>query len=89
MIKNDDLKGVIAKNGMFEFDIEKLMEVMLNKNRDFSSDEIQIIIDKLHIKNSAEIFCYWVTLKDTNYSECGERLCLFKNISLWEFLNGF
>ena len=58
MIKNDDLKGVIAKNGMFEFDIEKLMEVMLNKNRDFSSDEIQIIIDKLHIKNPAEIFCY-------------------------------
>ena len=58
MIKNDDLKGVIAKNGMFEFDIEKLMEVMLNKNRDFSSDEIQIIIDKLHIKNPAEVFCY-------------------------------
>lgn len=58
MIKNDDLKGVIAKNGMFEFDIEKLMEVMLNKSRDFSSDEIQIIIDKLHIKNAAEIFCY-------------------------------
>ena len=58
MIKNDDLKGIIAKNGMFEFDIEKLMEVMLNKNRDFSSDEIQIIIDKLHIKNPAEIFCY-------------------------------
>ena len=58
MIKNDDLKGVIAKNGMFEFDIEKLMEIMLNKSRDFSSDEIQIIIDKLHIKNAAEIFCY-------------------------------
>ena len=58
MIKNDDLKGVIAKNGMFEFDIEKLMEVMLNKSRHFSSDEIQIIIDKLHIKNAAEIFCY-------------------------------
>ncbi len=58
MIKNDDSKGIIAKNGMFEFDIEKLMEVMLNKNRDFSSDEIQIIIDKLHIKNPAEIFCY-------------------------------
>lgn len=58
MIKNDDLKGIIAKNGMFEFDIDKLMEIMLNKNRDFSSDEIQIIIDKLHIKNPAEIFCY-------------------------------
>lgn len=58
MIKNDDLKGVIAKNGMFEFDIDKLMEIMLNKNRDFSSDEIQIIIDELHIKNPAEIFCY-------------------------------
>ena len=45
MIKTNELRGVIAKNGY-----EKM------KNGVFGSNEIQIMIDRLHIEDPVSIF---------------------------------
>lgn len=62
MIRTDDLKGIIAKNGMSQSDVAKLIGVTPKtfytkmKTGVFGSDEIQIMIDKLHIENPTDIF---------------------------------
>lgn len=62
MIKTDDLRGVIAKNGYSQSDIAKMIGITPKtfydkmKNGVFGSDEIQIMIDNLHIDDPIAIF---------------------------------
>lgn len=62
MIRTDELKGIIAKNGLSQVKVAKMIGItpktFYEKMRIgvFGSDEIQIMIDKLNIKNPAEIF---------------------------------
>lgn len=62
VIKTDELRGVIAKNGYSQSDIAKMIGVTPKtfyekmKNGVFGSDEIQIMIDNLHIDDPLEIF---------------------------------
>ena len=61
-IKTDDLRGIIAKNGLSQTDVAKMIGVTPKtfyekmKNGVFGSDEIQIMIDELHIENPMPIF---------------------------------
>ena len=62
MIKTNELKGEIAKNGLSQSDVAKMIGVTpktyyekMNKGV-FGSDEIQIMIDELNIENPLEIF---------------------------------
>ena len=62
MIKTNELRGIIAKNGLSQSDVaikigitpKTFYEKM--KNGVFGSDEIQIMIDELHIENQESIF---------------------------------
>lgn len=51
MIKTDELRGIIAKNGLSQTDVAKMIGVTPKtfyekmKNGVFGSDEIQIMID--------------------------------------------
>ena len=62
MIKTDELRGIIAKNGLSQTDVAKMIGITPKtfydkmKNGVFGSDEIQIMIDELHIDNPIEIF---------------------------------
>lgn len=62
MIKTDELRGVIAKNGYSQSDIAAKIGVTPKtfyekmKNGVFGSDEIQVMIDELHIENPIPIF---------------------------------
>ena len=62
MIKTDELRGIIAKNGLSQTDVAKMIGVTPKtfyekmKNGVFGSDEIQIMIDKLHIEDPMPIF---------------------------------
>lgn len=62
MIKTDELRGIFAKNKKTQTDIAKMIGVtpktfyMRMKNGVFGSDEIQIMIDELHIENPIDIF---------------------------------
>lgn len=62
MIKTDDLRGIIVKNGLSQTDVAKMIGVTPKtfyekmKNGVFGSDEIQIMIDELHIENPMSIF---------------------------------
>lgn len=62
MIKTDELRGIIAKNGLSQSDVAKMIGVAPKtfyekmKNGVFGSDEIQIMIDELHIDNPMPIF---------------------------------
>lgn len=62
VIKTDELRGVIAKNGYSQSDIAKMIGITPKtfyekmKNGVFGSDEIQIMIDNLHIDNPIAIF---------------------------------
>ena len=49
MIKTNELRGKIAKNGLSRSDVALKIGV-------FGSDEIQIMIDLLNIDNPADIF---------------------------------
>ena len=57
MIKTDELRGIIAKKGLSQTDVAKMIGVTPKtfyekmKNGVFGSDEIQIMIDELHIDN--------------------------------------
>ena len=61
MIKTDELRGIIAKNGLSQTDVAKMIGVTPKtfyekmKNGVFGSDEIQIMIDELHIDNPMPI----------------------------------
>lgn len=62
MIKTDELRGIIAKNGLSQSDVAKMIGVTPKtfyekmKNGVFGSDEIQIMIGELHIDNPMPIF---------------------------------
>lgn len=62
MIKTNELRGIIAKNGLFQTDVAKMIGVTPKtfyekmKNGVFGSDEIQIMIDELHIDDPMPIF---------------------------------
>ncbi|MCI8312194.1 MAG: DUF739 domain-containing protein [Lachnospiraceae bacterium] len=62
MIKTNELKGIIVKNGFSQSDIAAKIGITPKtfyekmKNGVFESDEIQIMIDELHIDNPLAIF---------------------------------
>lgn len=62
MIKTDELRGVIAKNGYSQSDIARMIGVTPKtfyekmKSGVFGSDEIQIMIEKLKIEDAMAIF---------------------------------
>ena len=62
MIKTDELRGIIAKNGFSQSDVAAKIGITPKtfyekmKNGVFGSDEIQIMIDELHIENPMPIF---------------------------------
>lgn len=64
MIKTDELRGIIAKNGLSQTDVAKMIGITPKtfydkmKNGVFGSDEIQIMIDELHIDNPMPIFLH-------------------------------
>ncbi|MPW26228.1 DUF739 domain-containing protein [Alkalibaculum sp. M08DMB] len=72
MIKTNELKGIITKNGLTQKQIAGKIGITPKtfyekmKKGVFGSDEIQIMIDFLGIENPSEIFfTKQVTLKDT------------------------
>lgn len=62
MIKTDELRGIIVKNGFSQSGIAKEIGITPKtfyekmKNGVFGSDEIQIMIDVLKIENPIDIF---------------------------------
>lgn len=62
MIKTDELRGVITKNGLSQSDVAKMIGITPKtfyekmKIGVFGSDEIQIMIDKLKIDDPMSIF---------------------------------
>ena len=62
MIKTDELREIKKKNGLSQTDVAKMIGVTPKtfyekmKNGVFGSDEIQIMIDELHINNPMLIF---------------------------------
>ena len=62
MVNTDELRGVIAKNGKTQSDVAKMINItpktfyMRMQKGVFGSDEIQIMIDELHIDNPMDIF---------------------------------
>lgn len=62
MIRTDELKGVIAKNGYSQSDVAGMIGVTPKtfyekmKIGVFGSDEIQVMIEKLHINDPISIF---------------------------------
>ena len=69
MIRTDELRGVIAKNGLSQSDVAAKIGVTPKtfyekmKNGVFGSDEIQIMIDELHIDDPMAIFLLNSNLK--------------------------
>ena len=68
MIRTDELKGIIAKKGLTQAKVARMINVTPKtfyekmKVGVFGSDEIQIMIDELDIKNPVEIFfANWVS----------------------------
>lgn len=62
LIRTDELKGIIAKNGLSQVKVAEMIGITPKtfyekmKIGVFGSDEIQIMIDKMNIENPAEIF---------------------------------
>lgn len=62
MIDTRELRGIIARNGKSQSDVAKLLNItpktfyIKMQKGVFGSDEIQIMIDELHIENPVEIF---------------------------------
>ena len=62
MIKTNELRGIIVKNGYTQQDVAKMIGVVPKTFYDkmkkgvFGSDEIQIMIEKLNIENPEDIF---------------------------------
>ncbi len=62
MVNTSELRGVIAKNGKTQSDVAKMLNItpktfyMRMQKGVFGSDEIQIMIEELHIENPMEIF---------------------------------
>lgn len=62
MIRTNELRGIIAKNGLSQSDVASKLGISPKtfyakmKNGVFGSDEIQIMIKELHIENPLFIF---------------------------------
>lgn len=62
MVNTAKLRGVIAENGKTQQDVARMLNIapktfyLRMKNGVFGSDEIQIMIDNLHIDNPMEVF---------------------------------
>lgn len=62
MIRTDELRGIIAKNGLSQSDVALKIGITPKtfyekmKNGIFGSNEIQIMIDELHIDDPVSIF---------------------------------
>ena len=62
MIKTDELRGIIAKNRLSQSDVAAKIGVTPKtfyekmKSGVFGSDEIQIMIEELHIEDPVSIF---------------------------------
>ena len=62
MVDTSALKGIIAKNNKSQSDVAEMIGVtpktfyLRMKNGVFGSDEIQIMINELHIENPMDIF---------------------------------
>lgn len=62
MVNTAELRGVIAKNGKTQSDIARMLNItpktfyMRMHKGVFGSDEIQMMIEELHIDNPMEIF---------------------------------
>lgn len=62
MVNVNELRGVIAKNNKSQADVAKMLNMTSKtfyermKKGVFGSDEIQIMIDELHIENPMDIF---------------------------------
>lgn len=62
MIDRNELKGVIAKNGMSQSSVAKVLGITPKTFYDkmkkgvFDSDEIETMIEILHIENPVQIF---------------------------------
>lgn len=62
MIDRNGLKGIIAKNGMSQSGVARILGITPKTFYDkmkkgvFDSDEIEIMIDRLEIENPVEIF---------------------------------
>ena len=62
MIRTDELRGVIAKNGYSQSDVAKMLGITPKTFYDkmkkgvFDSDEIEIMIEILHIEDPVKIF---------------------------------
>lgn len=62
MVNTAELRGVIAKNGKTQSDIARMLNItpktfyMRMQKGIFGSDEIQMMIEELHIDNPMEIF---------------------------------
>lgn len=62
MVNTSELRGIIAKNGKTQTDVAKMLNItpktfyMRMQKGVFGSDEIQTMIDELHIENPLEIF---------------------------------
>ena len=62
MIKTNELRGIIAKNGMSQSEVASKIGITPKtfyekmKNGVFGSDEIQIMIEVLHITDPMSIF---------------------------------
>lgn len=62
MIKTNELRGIIAKNGLSQSDVASMIGITPKtfyekmKNGVFGSDEIQVMIDELHIEDPMTIF---------------------------------
>ena len=65
MIRTDELRGIIAKNGYSQSDVAKMIGITPKtfyekmKIGVFGSDEIQIMINELHIKDPISIFFFF------------------------------
>lgn len=62
MIDTNELKGIFAKNNKSQSEVAKMLNMtpktfyLRMKKGVFGSDEIQIMIEELHIDNPMEIF---------------------------------
>ena len=67
MVDTNELRGIFAKNGKSQTDVAKMLNIapktfyLRMKKGIFGSDEIQIMIEELHIENPVDIFCQKVT----------------------------
>lgn len=62
MVNTNELRGIIAKNGKSQTDVAKMLKItpktfyLRMQKGVFGSDEIQIMIDMLHIEDPVSIF---------------------------------